>query len=139
MEIQSLEEVVDYVRSAAVVANPVEDIAGRLHRQRGDDWTPAMSGDSGDARGDAETRRLSPNSFLVRWRWRTDRAIEVFPIPPGPMRAIGVRFSARPTIFPISSSRPKQLLGGGGEASPVETLCKSKTVDPMVFKVADLV
>jgi hypothetical protein len=40
--------------------------------------------------------------------------MEVFPIPPAPMRAMGVRFSARATILSISSSRPKHALGGGG-------------------------
>ena len=44
--------------------------------------------------------------------------MDVFPIPPAPMRAIGVRFSARPTIFSISSLRPKQALGRGGGGSP---------------------
>jgi hypothetical protein len=44
--------------------------------------------------------------------------MDVFPIPPGPMRAMGVNFSARSTIFSISSSRPKQALGGGGGDSP---------------------
>ena len=42
----------------------------------------------------------------------------VFPIPPGPMRAIGVRFSARSMISSISSARPKQALGRGGGDSP---------------------
>ena len=39
-------------------------------------------------------------------------------MPPGPMRATGMRDSARPTIFSIRSSRPKQALGGGGGDSP---------------------
>ena len=60
--------------------------------------------------------------------------MDVFPIPPGPMRAIGVRFSARPMIFSISSSRPKQFLGGGGGDSPGGILYRSKTVGPIVFK-----
>jgi len=47
--------------------------------------------------------------------------MDVLPIPPAPMSAMGVRFSARPTIFLISSSRPKQGGGGGGN-SPVGTL-----------------
>ena len=42
----------------------------------------------------------------------------VLPIPPGPMRAIGVRFSARPRTSSISSPRPKHALGGGGGDSP---------------------
>ena len=44
--------------------------------------------------------------------------MDVFPIPPTPMRAMGVRFSARLTTFPINSSRPKQALGAGGGDSP---------------------
>ena len=44
--------------------------------------------------------------------------MDVLPIPPGPMRASGVRFSARWTIFSTRSSRPKQALGGGGRDSP---------------------
>ena len=63
-------------------------------------------------------RRLSLNRFLIRSSWRTDRAMDVFPIPPGPMRAIELRLSARPTTFSINSSRPKQAPGGGGGDSP---------------------
>ena len=63
-------------------------------------------------------RRLSPNRCLIRSWWRTVRAMDVFPIPPGPMRAIGVRSSARPMISSIRSSRPKQALGRGGGDSP---------------------
>jgi hypothetical protein len=44
--------------------------------------------------------------------------MDVFPIPPAPMRAIGVKFSARPTIFSINLLRPKQTLGAGGGDSP---------------------
>ena len=42
--------------------------------------------------------------------------MDVLPIPPAPIRAIGVKFSARPTIFSISSVRPKQAGGGGGHS-----------------------
>jgi len=63
-------------------------------------------------------RRLSPNRCLTRSLWRTVKAIDVFPMPPAPMRAMGVRFSVRPTILSISSSRPKNALGGGGGNSP---------------------
>ena len=63
-------------------------------------------------------RRLSLNRFLIRSSWRTVRATDVFPIPPAPMRAIGVRLSTRPTTSSTSSSRPKQALGGGGGGSP---------------------
>jgi len=44
--------------------------------------------------------------------------MEVFPIPPVPIRAIGVKFSTRLTISWIKSLRPKQALGGGGGDSP---------------------
>jgi len=44
--------------------------------------------------------------------------MDVLPIPPAPMSATGVRFSARPTIFSINSSRPKKTLGGEGGNSP---------------------
>ena len=44
--------------------------------------------------------------------------MEVLPTPQAPMRAIGVRLSARSTIFSISSSRPKKVLGGRGGYSP---------------------
>ena len=63
-------------------------------------------------------RRSSPNRFLIRSWWRTARAMDVFPIPPGPMRATGVRSSAKPTTSSISSPRPKQTLGRGGGDSP---------------------
>ena len=63
-------------------------------------------------------RRLSPNRFLTRSWSRTVRAIAVFPIPPAPMRAMDARFSERPTIFSINSSRPKKDLGAGGGSSP---------------------
>ena len=63
-------------------------------------------------------RRFSLNFFLMRSLWRTLRAMDVLPIPPAPIRAIGVRLSARPTILSIKSSRPKQAPGGGGGGSP---------------------
>ena len=65
--------------------------------------------------------------------------MDVFPIPPAPMRAIGVRLSARSMISSISSSRPKQALGDGGGNSPGGTLYKSKTEAYTVFEMADLV
>jgi len=61
--------------------------------------------------------------------------MDVFPIPPAPMRASGVELSARQTIFSISSLRPKQALGGGGGNSPGGTISKSD-VDPLVFEKA---
>jgi hypothetical protein len=63
-------------------------------------------------------QRFSPNRRSTRSSWRTVKAMDVFPIPPAPMRAMGVNSSARPTIFSISSSRPKQALGRGGGDSP---------------------
>jgi hypothetical protein len=48
--------------------------------------------------------------------------MDVFPIPPAPMRAMGVRLLARLMILSISSSRPKQALGGGGGNSPGDAL-----------------
>ena len=63
-------------------------------------------------------RRSPPKRCLIRMSLRTVRAMDVLPIPPGPMRANGVRFSARAVSFPINSSRPKKSLGGGGESSP---------------------
>ena len=71
-------------------------------------------------------RRLSPNRSLIRPWWRTSSAIDVFPIPPAPTRATGSRFLAKPTTAWISSSRPKQALGGGGGNSPTGALCRCK-------------
>ena len=55
MEVLSSEEVTDDVGPSAVIVDAVEDVACRLHRQYGDDWTLAVSGGSGNLRGDAET------------------------------------------------------------------------------------
>src|ERR1700759_2525559 len=63
--------------------------------------------------------------------------MDVFPIPPAPMRAIGVLFSARPMIFSINSLRPKHDLGGWGASSP-GMLRKHQIVDPTIFKITDL-
>ena len=74
-------------------------------------------------------RRLLPNRpFMLSW-WRTVNAMDVFPIPPAPTRAIGLRPLARSMIFSISSSRPKQALGGGGGNSPGGTLPVDKPAD----------
>ena len=64
-------------------------------------------------------RRLFPNRCLMRLSWRTVRTTDVLPIPPAPIRAIGVRCAAKPTTSSISLSRPK-ILGGGGGDSPGE-------------------
>ena len=69
-------------------------------------------------RSQRTNRRLSPNRFLMRSLWRTVSAIDVLPTPPAPMRAMGSRFSARPTTFSINSLRPKKALGGCGGGSP---------------------
>ena len=63
-------------------------------------------------------RRLLPNRFLMRSSWRTVSVIVVLPIPPAPMRAMGLRFSARLTTFSINSFHPKMALGGCGGGSP---------------------
>ena len=44
--------------------------------------------------------------------------MDVFPMPPVPMRAMGVKLPTRSTIFATSSSRPKKALGGCGGDSP---------------------
>ena len=62
----------------------------------------------------------------------------VFPIPPGPMRAIEVRSSARSTICSVSSSRPKQTLGGGGGDSP-GVLDVNEALDPSIAQITDLI
>ena len=54
MEIQSLEKIVDDIRPPAVIVYAVEDVACRLHRQCGDRWTLAVSGDSRDTGSDAK-------------------------------------------------------------------------------------
>ena len=61
--------------------------------------------------------------------------MDVLPIPPVPIRAIGVSRSASPTIFSVNLSRPKKTLGGGGGDSPgkLDTI-----LDPSVVEVADL-
>ena len=64
-------------------------------------------------------RRFSLNRFLIRSSWRTAKETDVLPIPPAPMRAIGVRLSARPMIFSINSSRPIQAPGGGGDSPSI--------------------
>ena len=44
--------------------------------------------------------------------------VDVLPIPPAPIKTIGVRRNMKSTIFSINSSRPKKILGGGGGDSP---------------------
>jgi len=44
--------------------------------------------------------------------------MDVLPIPPGPIRTVGVRSSVKLTIFSINPSRPKKNLGAGGGDSP---------------------
>ena len=63
--------------------------------------------------------------------------MEVLPIPPVPIRANGVRFSARLTISSISSSRPKKALGGGGGDSPGVLDTNISYRYPLVVETAD--
>ena len=63
--------------------------------------------------------------------------MDVFPIPPGPMRAVEVRLSVRPSIFSISSPRPKQALGGGGGDSPSMLDVNVRVLGPSVVENAD--
>ena len=58
-------------------------------------------------------KRLSPNRRLMRLSRWTAKAMDVFPIPPGQMRAKGVRFCARSTNS-INSSRPNKDVHGSG-------------------------
>ena len=44
--------------------------------------------------------------------------MDVFPIPPAPISAIGVRRFAERTILSISSSHPQKILGVGGGSTP---------------------
>ena len=43
---------------------------------------------------------------------------DVFPIPPAPISAIGVRRFAERTILSINASRPQKILGAGGGSNP---------------------
>ena len=92
-------------------------------------WRSKLAQEAGNL-SQRTKRRLSPNRSFTRSWWRTARATEVFPIPPAPMRAMGVRVSTRPVIFSINPSRPKQALGRGGGNSPRGMLLKFKTVAP---------
>ena len=96
------------VRSSGFSTPAPTTLESRVRKwvREGENWSHRMN------------RRLSPKRCLMRSWWRTVRATDVLPIPPGPMSATGVKFSARPTIFSIKSSRPQQVLGGGGGDSP---------------------
>jgi len=52
------------------------------------------------------------NRRLIRWLWMMVRAVDVLSITPTPMRAIGMRRSAKPTIFSINP------FGRAGAAPP---------------------
>src|SRR5882757_9285171 len=82
------------------------EIRLRKGAREGENWSQRMN------------RRLSPNRCLMRLLWSTVRAIEVFPIPPAPMRATGVRLWVRSTSLSIKLLRPKKARGGGGGDSP---------------------
>ena len=99
--------------------------------------------DLGESGKELGTRRREPiaadESAVISKRLldtivgRTARAMDVFPIPPAPMSAMGLRSSARLTTFSISSSHPKNDLGGGGGNSPRGILRQRKTLDHITF------
>ena len=64
MELQALDEVIDDVRSAAVIIDVGEDAASRLARQRRDYRTLAVAGDGCDAGSDAEGYRPELTQFI---------------------------------------------------------------------------
>ena len=59
---------------------------------------------------------------------------DVLPIPPAPIKAIGMRRCAKSMIFSINSLRPKKILGGGGGSSPGALFM----LDLSVVEIADL-
>ena len=64
--------------------------------------------------------------------------MDVLPIPPVPTRAMGVRFSTRPTIFSTNSLRPKNALGDGGGDSPGGMVCEGETVGSVMFETTGI-
>ena len=64
MEVESFQKVVYDIGPTTATADAVEDIACGFHRQRGDDRALAVSGDSGDARGNTETDSLEVTELL---------------------------------------------------------------------------
>ena len=63
--------------------------------------------------------------------------IDVFPMPPAPIRAIGVSCCANPMISSINLSRPKKTLGRGRGSSP-GALDTNQTSDSPGVEVSDL-
>ena len=61
----------------------------------------------------------------------------VFPIPPAPIRAIGVSRCAKLMISSINSSRPKETLGRGGRGSP-SALDANQISNSLGVEVSDL-
>ena len=100
------------VRSSGFFALAPITTESRLRKlaREGGNWSQRMN------------RRLSPYRSSIRSSWRTASAMDVFPIPPGPTRATGVRSEARQITFSITSPRPKQTLGGAGGNSPAAVL-----------------
>jgi len=64
--------------------------------------------------------------------------MDIFPIPPAPIRAIGTQRSVKPTIFSINLSRPKKTPGGGGGDSPGMLDVKYEPLNPSAVEIADL-
>jgi len=59
--------------------------------------------------------------MLVDGWWKMAFAMQVFPIPPGPMRATCLFFSD-PIVLSTRAPRPKNSLGGGEYVVLLETL-----------------
>ena len=59
--------------------------------------------------------------------------MDILPIPPAPMRVMGVMVLARPTISSISLAHPKQGSGGGGNS-----MCRCEAMDHLMVNITDL-
>ena len=64
MEIELLNELPGNIRPPAVLVDAIEDVARRLHWERGDYWSIAMWGDGRNARSDAEADVFEPAQLV---------------------------------------------------------------------------
>ena len=66
--------------------------------------------------------------------------MDVFPIPPAPIKVIRVRVSARPLAFLISSSHLKRSSGEESKRSKFKyARCKCEVLGSLAVKATDLV